>query len=271
MSAFRIFTRLNDFRGLTNQSLPGGYLKFYEAGTSTPADVFGEEAITTNNGSTIQLDASARPDVDVWGDAANSYDVEVYAADDSLQGSADNLKMPGGSGTALPDPEDGKFLTSDGVVFLMDSIRQLPDPTGQNGKILGVVGDAWVPIPKPADGAAGTSDTSNTTTTFKVGSYLGQAGGDSAPASSNKITTKSITFPKAYDAAPLFIGIEPTSGGVTPSGVFPKWAITARSATGFTVTFSTTTGGTSADSQAGSNITSAVDFKYIAFGIRVAA
>ena len=271
MSGFRLFSKLNTFYGLTGQLLALGYLKFYEAGTTTPADVFGEQDLSTNNGSTIALDSSGRPDVDIWGDIADSYLVEVYAADDTLQGSADDIGVPGGSGTAFPALVDGEFLTSDGVVLLFDSIRQVPDPTGQDTKILGVVGSTLTWIPKPADGAAGTSDTSNTSTTFKVGSFLGQTGSDSAPASSNKSTTKSVVFAKTYDATPVHISITPTSGGVTPNGVFPKWAVTAKSTTGFTVAFNTTTGGSSADSYSGSNITSAVGFDWIAFGVRVAA
>jgi hypothetical protein len=271
MPAFRPLPPLFTFHGLTGQLLPDGYLKFYVAGTTTPANVYGDEAMETNNGPTIQLDASSRANVQIWGDTAVSYDVEIYAADDSIQGSAENLSVPGGTGTAIPELVDGEFITSDGSQLLFAAIRQLLDPTGQNGKILGVVGDAYALIAKPADGADGTSDTSDTSTSFKVGSFLVQAGGDSAPASNDKTTTKAITFAKAYDSAPVFIGIEPTGGGVTPSAVFPSWAITSRSATGFTVSFDTTTGGTSADNQAGSDITDAVPFKYAAFGVRAAA
>jgi hypothetical protein len=271
MPAFRPLPPLFTFHGLTGQLLPDGYLKFYVAGTTTPANVYGDEAMETNNGPTIQLDASSRANVQIWGDTAVSYDVEIYAADDSIQGSAENLSVPGGTGTAIPELVDGEFITSDGSQLLFAAIRQVLDPTGQNNKILGVVGDALAWVAKPANGANGTSDTSATSTSFKVGSFLGQTGSDTAPASSNKTTTKNVTFAKAYDSAPVFIGIDPVDGGNTPSGVFPIWNVTARSTTGFTVTFDTTTGGTSADNQAGSDITDAINFKYFALGVRAAA
>lgn len=271
MSAFRLFSKLNTFYGLTGQLLALGHLKFYAAGTTTPQDVYGEQALSTNNGSTIALDSSGRPNVDIWGNIADSYFVEVYAADNSLQGSADDVGVPGGSGTAFPALVDGEFLTSDGVVLLFDAIRQVPDPAGQDTKILGVVGSTLTWIPKPTNGAAGVANVSNTATSFKVETMLTQMGSDSAPASGNKTTTKSVVFAKAYDSTPPYIGISPTSGGVTPNGVFPKWAVTAKSATGFTVTLNTLTGGTSADSQSGSDITSAVGFDWIASGVRVAA
>lgn len=274
MSAFRLFTKLNDFRGLTNQALPGGYLKFYVAGTSTPADMYGEEALTTNNGPTIALDASARPNVDVWGDAAISYDVEVYAADDTLQGSADNLKVPGAGGLTIPTLVDGKWLTTDGAVLLWDTILQLPDPTGQSNKILGVVGDAYALIAKPADGAAGTSDIAIGTGTdsllFGDGSgdkALQQWGSDTLTAPNSKSGTKSVVFAEAYTATPkVFVqlkGTAPTTGG----NVYPHPYLTAVSTTGFTVLVSTLTGGTSADGSATSSVISGnVDFDWFAVG-----
>lgn len=276
MSAFRLFTRLNDFRGLTGQLLSDGYLKFYQAGTTTPADVFGEKELTTNNGSTIQLDSSGRPNVDVWGDATASYKVEVYAADDSLQGSADDLEVPGGAGTTIPALEDGLFLTNDGAVLLWGEIRQLPDPTGQNGKILGVVGNEWVPIAKPADGAAGTSDIAVGTNSLELGdgdatNYFQQSGSDTMAAPGAKFGSDSVVFPVAFAATPrVFVqpkGACPTSGG----NVYPHSWITAVSATGFTVLFSTLTGGTSADGSAtSSTISGAVDYDWKAEGTKTA-
>jgi hypothetical protein len=276
MSAFRLFTRLNDFRGLTGQLLVDGYLKFYQARGTTEADVFGEEELSTNNGSTIQLDSSGRPNVDIWGNVANAYKVEVYAADDSLQGSADDLKVPGGAGATIPALEDGLFLTNDGAVLLWGAIRQLPDPAGQNGKILGVVGNEWVPITKPADGAAGTSDISVGTNSLELGdgdatNYFEQSGSHTMAAPGAKFGSDSVSFPVAFAATPKVLvqpkGACPTSGG----NVYPHAWVTAVSTTGFTVLFSTLTGGTSADGSAtSSNITGAVDYDWLAIGTKTA-
>jgi hypothetical protein len=270
MSAFRLYSKLDTFYGETGELLAGGYLRFYAAGTTTDQDVFGEKALATNNGSQVALDASGRPVHDIWADTSNAYFVELYDADDVKQGEADNVEIPGGTSQAVPVPDTDEFLTGDGTTYSVEDLsdRLVPDPTGQADKVLSTDGTSLTWIAKPADGADGTSDTSDTSTTFKVGDFLVQTGSDSAPASSSKSTTKAVTFATAYDAAPLCISIEPTTGGPTPSGVFPKWAITTRSASGFTVEFNTKTGGTSADNQSGSDITSAVTFKYAAFGIK---
>jgi hypothetical protein len=270
MAAYRVYSKRDTWYGLQAQLLPGGYVKFYEAGTTTDKDVFGEKALATNNGNQIALDASGRLVYDVWADTSDSFFVEWYDADGAKQGEEDNVEIPGGTSQAVPVPDTDEFLTGDGTTYSVEDLsdRLVPDPTGQADKVLSTDGTSLTWIAKPADGADGTSDTSDTSTTFKVGDFLVQTGSDSAPASSSKSTTKAVTFATAYDAAPLCISIEPTTGGPTPSGVFPKWAITTRSASGFTVEFNTKTGGTSADNQSGSDITSAVTFKYAVFGIK---
>ncbi len=138
MSAFRLFSKLNTFYGLTGQLLAGGYLKFYIAGSTTPQAVFGEKALTTNNGVQIALDSSGRPNVDIWGSAA--YFVEAYAADNTKQGDADNVEAPGAGAITIAPLVAGQFLTNDGAVTLWATILQLPDPTGNAGKQLGTDG-----------------------------------------------------------------------------------------------------------------------------------
>lgn len=254
-AAFRLYSKMDTFWGLTGQLLPGGYLKFYDAGTTTPKDVFGEKALATNNGSTIALDASSRPSLDVWGSGA--YFVEIYDADDNKQGEADNVEIPGGEATALPALVDGEFLTNDGSVMSWAEVREVPDPTGHADEVLSSDGTALTWIQKPSNGA----DANDPITDGRI-----QSGTDSASASGAKIATKSVTFGTAYSAAPIVVatvkGTAPTS-----SGAYPKVSITAVSTTGFTVTFSTTTGGTSADSFSGSDLSGTTNFNWIAVGV----
>lgn len=67
MTAFRLFSRLNTFYGMTGQLLAAGQLKFYDAGTTTPRPVYGDSGLAVNNGVAVRLDSSGRPDVDIWG------------------------------------------------------------------------------------------------------------------------------------------------------------------------------------------------------------
>ena len=134
MSAFRLFSKLNTLYGLTGQLLAGGQLKFYDAGTTTARNVYGNLALSVNNGSTVTLDSSGRPSVDVWG--TGSYFVEAYSSAGVKQGEADNVLIPGGTGAAvIPALQSGKYLTNNGSVYLWSTIREMPDPTGQDGKV----------------------------------------------------------------------------------------------------------------------------------------
>lgn len=272
-AAFRLFSELETFYGQSGQLLAGGYLKFYTAGTTTPKNVYGEEALSTNNGSTVDLDSSGRPSVDVWG--SGSYFVELYDADDVKQGEADDVQVPGGEATALPALSAGKFLTNDGSVMSWATIRQVPDPTGSASKVLGTDGTAliWQEITDPAvpdpeivvdegrfQGGVSTNETK----------HLTLYGSASAAASGTLQTSVAVVFSETFSTIPAIV-LSPTGGGVTPGGCFVRHSVTAVSTSGFTANFSTKTGGTSADNFGNSNITSAVAFDWAAFGTKEVA
>ena len=99
------------FWGLSAQLLAGGYLSFFDLDTVTPKDVYGEFALTTNNGSTVALDASGRPAVAAWGDG--DYFFEVYDSDDVKQGEGE-IREPGGAALNIPIPSAGEFVSGDG-------------------------------------------------------------------------------------------------------------------------------------------------------------
>lgn len=268
MSAYRIFSRLNTFYGLTGQLLAGGYIRFYTEETTTPKDVYGDEALSVNNGSTVDLDASGRPDVDVWGDG--DYFIELYDAGDVLQGDMDNVAIYGGGGLTIPALVSGQFLSNNGTVLDWEAIRQVPDPTGQTGKVLGNDGTnpAWQAAP-----TAPTLDVliDDSPITIRVGDGadatkgLIQASTDTAPANPGGFTTtKAVVFPIAYSATPV-VTASTASIGSQPGGPVCV-EVGSVSATGFTVSCDVAEG-----DAADASIINPVPFQWIAVGTKEVA
>lgn len=268
MAAFRIFDQLRTFYGLSGQLLAGGYLSFYEAGTTTPANVYGDKALSVNNGSTVELDASGRPNVDVWGDTAESYKVELYDSDDVKQGEIDDLEVPGGAGQTIPVPDSGEFLTGDGTNFIAASIREVPDPTGSADKILSTDGTDLQWVAKPADGSDGTANVSQAASEFTVEDMAIVTGTGSGTNAGGRTQTATVTFATAFTSVPVFVDVVPSDTALSTYGNMPSWSVTAKSTTGFTVKF---TMGELDDAQSGFDFNSAVDFSYIAVGVRTSA
>jgi hypothetical protein len=274
MPAFRVYDKIQTFYGLSGQLLAGGYFKFYTAATTTPQDVYGEKALTTNNGSQVALDSSGRLVHDVWADTADAYFVEVYDADDVKQGEADNIEVPGGAGQTIPVPNPGEYLTGDGVNFLTEDLTLflLPDQTGHSNDILGTDGTTASWVNRPDDGAAGTANITVGSGYIQWeatgGKVREQYGTSTATNANTRTCSKAITFAQAYTSAPV-VTIVPTFAAAPTSGgnVYPHWDITSSSTTGFTVTFSTYTGGTSADSSSSNAVISSnVPFAWSARG-----
>lgn len=272
MPAFRLYDKIQTFYGLSGQLLAGGYLKFYIAETTTPQDVFGEKALTTNNGSTVALDSSGRLVHDVWADTDDAYFVEVYDADDVKQSEADNIEVPGGAGQTVPVPNTGEYLTGDGTNFLTEDLTQflLPDQTGHSNTVLGTDGTTASWVAKPAAGADANITVTANSVLWDGGAVkvMEQFNTSTATNSNSRTCSKSITFPTAFTATPV-VSIVPTFAAAPTTGgnVYPHWDITAVSTTAFTVTFSTYTGGTSADSFADNSVISSdVPFAWSARG-----
>jgi hypothetical protein len=271
MSGFLILDPRPVYFTQTGEAAAGGSLVFSMAGTATPQDVYGDAALTVNNGSTLTLGTDGRTSVEVWGDPTLSYRVQLYDANGALQFDQDNVSGGGGGGAggSIPALLTGKFLTNDGSQLLWADIRQLPDPTGQSGKVLSTDGENFTWITKPADGAAGAAGTNAsvtvTATSVKWSSGSGdmayiQSGSDSAPASGTHTTSKSITFPVAFKGTPkVFVNV--TSSTFASAGYLANDSVTGQTTTGFNVSFDTN----SSDGSNG-NIVSALTFDWIAFG-----
>lgn len=271
MAAFRILNQFPVFFGLTGLLAVGAELRFYEAGTTDPKSVYGNKALTIDNGPVIAIGTDGRTAVDIWGDG--SYRVRLYAADGTLIDEADDVEIAGGDAATIPALVDGWFLTNNGALLLWAEIRQLPDPTGQDGKMVVADGAGYIlqEIPEPPDPP--DPDIVVTETSFQAGTsadptkYFTQIGTGSAPASGTKSTQATVSFATPFAAAPKVFPIN-TSGYVTAAGdVQPTVSVTSKSSTQFTVLFSTQTG----EGNSNNNIINAVNFDYLAVGTREVA
>lgn len=272
MPSFRLVDKTRTFFGLQGQLLAGGYLKFYQAGTTTPQDVYGNKALSINNGSQIDLDSSGRLSVDVWADTDDTYFMELYDAADVKQGELDDMEVPGGPGQTIPIPNDGEVISGDGTNLIVISLdgKLLPDMAGNANKILGTDGSVASWGAKPADGAAGVSDIAITSGSVKLSNgtshVLEQWNTDSVAGGGGLSVSKSVTFPVAYSATPN-VNIIVTGGNASSAGnVEVDWRLSAVSTTGFTVVFSSRTGGSSADLSGNSTLTGTINYAWKATG-----
>jgi hypothetical protein len=272
MPSFRLVDKTRTFFGLQAQLLAGGSLVFYQAGTTTPQDVYGDKDLTVNNGSTIDLDSSGRPSVDVWADTTDAYFMEVYDASSVKQGELDNMEVPGGAGQIIPIPDDGEYLSGDGTNFIAVSLdgKLLPDMAGNANKILGTDGSLASWVAKPADGAAGVSDIVITSSSVKLSNgtnhSLRQFKAETVTGTGALEVTKSITFDTAYSSAPKVLVTVTGTNASAASNVEVHTRVSAISTTGFTVVFSNRTGGSSADLSGNGLLTGTVSFNWEAIG-----
>lgn len=265
MSAFRLLDPFEVFLGDDAKPLAGGRFDFTDAGTTDPRDVFGDRALTVNNGASVGIDSTGRAVHPVWGSGA--YRVRLYDAAGVLQAEADWIEIPGGEGATIPALVDGSFLTNNGSVLQWGAVRQLPDPTGQDGKMLVADGAGYTLVPQPTApeipdpdiviGAmsflAGVSDSSS--------KFFVQAGTDTAPASGANTTSKATTFETPF--AQLWIVLVcPTVNRAGATGWLPAWSVPVQGANGFTVNFDT-----NAD-RAGGAIVNPLTYRYLAIGTR---
>ena len=262
MTAFRILNQFPVFFTNDGAVAAGGSLKFYDSGTTTARDVYGDIGLTVNNGSTITLDASGRPSAGgaitaIWG--SGNYRVRLYDSGGVLQAEADDVQLPGGSSLTIPTLVDGDFLTTDGSVLIWQSIRQVPDPTGQANKVLSNDGTNLLWISQPTLPATIGSASGKFGVTGG-NSMLIQTGAATAPAAASYTTSKAVTFDTVYDTI-LHVSIMPDSGGAG-SGPPVFYMTSPATTSGFTITFDQAEG-----DGANANITNDIHFTWAAIGI----
>jgi hypothetical protein len=253
MTAFRILNQSPVFFDLQGRPAAGGSVKFYDAGTTTPKDVYGDSGLTVNNGPVIAIGSDGRPVDDLWGNG--SYRVRVYAADGTLVSDDDDVEIPGGAGTSIPALLAGQFLTNDGGVMQWAAIVQVPDPTGQSGKVLGSDGanPVWQTPPAaptlpplPTDGVTATSGK------VTLGKQCIQSGTGTFAATGAQSANTTVTFGTAMASC------EAVLIQMTGNSMYLHARVDTKSGTGFTA---------SCDSNIyGQNININQPFVYLAFG-----
>jgi hypothetical protein len=256
MSAFRVFDPNPVYwNNLVTEPLRGGFLQFYDIGTTTPKDTWSDADLTVLNTNPIELDGFGRSPVNIFGDG--DYTVRCTDAAGVLQWTRDVISGQT-AGQTIPPLDTGEFLTNDGSNLLWQAIRQVPDPTGQNGKYLSTDGTAllWAAIATVAANAIITFPASNT---VKISSgtqaFLIQWGTGTIP--NNGTTTSSVvlSFPTAFSGIP-FVAVTPTN---RPNG---SGGATAMLATSISTSGALVIG----DTNGFINITVAVGFTWLAIG-----
>lgn len=242
MAAFRILNNFPVYLDQSGQPASGGSLRFYEAGTTTPKSVYGDQALTVDNGSEVTIGSDGRTEVDTWGDGA--YMVRLYDADGTLLAEADDVEVAGGTGSAIPALVDGYFLTNNGALLLWAPILQMPDPTGQDGKYPVASGAGYVLQSPPEAPVVPDPDIVIGDDTFRAGitddstKFYIQTGTGEAPASGSRNTTEAIEFPVPF-ATLWHVSVTQQHNGVTADSHIPAQSNTTQSVAGFTVRFST--------------------------------
>lgn len=273
MAAFRLLDQCPQYRDDEGNIVADGELRFYETGTTTPKNVTNGSG-GASLGSTVALDSSGRPetDKDPWLDGI--YRVRLYDADDALVWSRDNVQEAATGGITPLDPADGtedQVYSTDGVNAEWRSISEVPSQTGHSGKFLTTDGTvaSWGTVTIPTYDAdslpGGITQDNDSSGSITIGNIRIEWGNDTAPTSASVLSTKAVTFHTAFSGTPYYVGVTPTSGGVTsdtPSARCSAQALSANS-TGFTASLFA---GAEDEGSGSTAITSTVGFNWLAIG-----
>lgn len=280
MPTFRILNQAPQYLLPDGRVNAGGKLYFYETDLSTPQSTWADQSKSTLNANPVIMDAAGRTSTDVWGDG--EYGVVMTDADDVEIWTRNNVELPGGGGTTIPALSSGKYLTNDGSNLSWQDITNqlIPNPSGLNNYVLASDGTAvpfWKQQTDPVDPVVPDPDIVVGTGVLTAGIstdtnkfYMVSGTGTVAP-SGGLSGSATVTFATPFSAAPVYIGIQYVSGGPGNSGVYPKSRVSSPSAAGFTASFSSATGGSSADGRSGNNFSSTLTFTYVAIGNRTIA
>jgi hypothetical protein len=138
MASFRALEQNPVYWSATGVPLAGGSLNFYDTNTTTPRNVYGDKALSVNNGSTIALDSSGRANTDIWLNGA--YRVIHKDSGGATVDTRENVELPGSGGLTIPTLSGPKYLYNDGTSMSWVTLIAVPDATGSSGKQLGTDG-----------------------------------------------------------------------------------------------------------------------------------
>lgn len=263
--SFRVLPPFIQFLKNDGSLNSGGTVTTYLTDLTTLAPTYSEPGLTTSNGSTVDLDAYGRPEVDMW--SAVLMGVVVKDSLGVTVSTLNNVPGYGGEDQELPtdgDPDD--FLQWDGAGYILAPVRQVPDPTGLVGYYLGSDGTSqsvWIQFPETPDPPTPEYDI-NLPADIQIGDYLEQFGtGTVAAAPSAQTNNVVIVFAKAFDSTPVkFTLTNTTPGGSTGSGRVASLAYTGLSTTQVTVTANVGED----DTQSQYKLTNATTFSYTVGG-----
>lgn len=271
MAAYNIFDPGTVFYNILGTAhLATGSLTFYDIGTTNPRDTWSDPDMAPAhlNANPLNLDSSGRATAAMFGDG--EYTIKLT---DGANGTGTTIwtqdRVPGvDSGLEIPSLVSGEFLTNDGATLQWDSIRQVPDPTGQSGKALTSTGSGttWTPFP-----SAPTLDVVIGASSLRIGDgssstkVLIQRGTGSAAASGTKSTSASVTWATPYVSI-WHVAITTTISSATPSGALVDNSVTGWTqgspSTGATVNFNVSDD----DGSASWQISNPITFSYLVIG-----
>jgi len=264
MASFRPLGQFNQYFLNNGQVNNGGSITFYETDLTTLKNTYSDPSLTVLNANPVLLDAAGRLTTDVWG--SGTYGAVLKDALGTTIQTRNNIQSGADPGFSIPALVTGDFLTNDGSNLLWQPIKQIPDPTGQAGKVVGTDGtvvfwqNATTP-PPPANISVTMDKTLIADTTTPATSLMILQGAGSAPASGAHTTTGNVTFATAFSSPPR-VYVSPTGNGITPNGFYGIPSVISISTTGFQVGFNVNEGGTAS----GTNITVTVNFQFLAIG-----
>lgn len=186
----------------------GGNLSFYDIGTTVPRGTWSDSDATIPNPNPVPLDSSGRANMNIW--LSGAYSVVLRDSTGVVVWTRD-VDSGVEDGLTIPPLSSGLFLSNDGSNLLWDSVRQLPDPSGSDGKVPVAAGDTYVLQSFPTI----PSQPVVTDNSIKIGNILDQWGTGTIPASGTKVATTVITFPTPYISPPnAQVGVAQGSGVV---------------------------------------------------------
>src|SRR5690349_15363369 len=110
MAAFRFHDQDPVYLDTAGAPCAGGSLTFYDNGTTTPKDVYGDSGLSVNNGNIITLDSSGRSPLDLW--LSGAYSVVLKNSSGSIIWTKDDVQQQGAS---VPSGTNGQAVFIDGA------------------------------------------------------------------------------------------------------------------------------------------------------------
>lgn len=271
MAAYQFFNPAPVFFDLLgDDKAAAGSLTFYERGTATPKDTWNSPEQSTLNANPITLDGSGRSPVPIFLDG--EYTVACRDSVGAVIWTRDVVPEVS-AGTGIPALSPG-FLTNDGANLLWQDILLLPDPTGNDGKMLVATGSGYTlqPVPEPepptepeivitetVTGGTFTAGTSASTTKFYE-----EWGTGTLPANPGGTTSQvNIPFANTFKTGTK-VRITLTPRTVQPGGPVVMYLNGEATLSGFTAV-----GDVAEGTNASNKMSVATDFDWRAVGHRV--